>query len=128
MELAPAVVRKLCKELRDLTTEKAIDGIKVLVDEQVGTGRIDRPFAFFISWLLGAHQLHPAAVQNIMDIQAEIDGPTGTPFEGGTFRMRLCLPADFPQAAPKVCVKAFDDQTPSNAKGRELPHDDVGQP
>jgi hypothetical protein len=38
MELAPVVMRRLCKELRDLTTEKSIDGIKVLVDEQVGKG------------------------------------------------------------------------------------------
>ena len=34
--------------------------------------------------------------------QAELDGPTGTPFEGGLFRLRLVLPSDFPAAPPKV--------------------------
>ena len=35
-------------------------------------------------------------------MQAELDGPTGTPFEGGLFRLRLVLPSDFPAAPPKV--------------------------
>ncbi|KAG2448649.1 hypothetical protein HYH02_006006 [Chlamydomonas schloesseri] len=38
---------------------------------------------------------------NLLDIQAEIEGPQGTPFENGTFRMRLTLPADFPASPPK---------------------------
>jgi ubiquitin-conjugating enzyme E2 S len=38
---------------------------------------------------------------NISDIQAEYDGPAGTPFEGGLFRMKLVLGSDFPNAPPK---------------------------
>lgn len=38
---------------------------------------------------------------DITDIIAELDGPPGTPFEGGLFRMKLVLPADFPQSPPK---------------------------
>jgi len=38
----------------------------------------------------------------IANIQAEIDGPVGTPFEGGLFRCKLVLGQDFPQAPPKA--------------------------
>lgn len=36
-----------------------------------------------------------------LDIQADIIGPKGTPYEEGIFRVKLCIPGDFPQAAPK---------------------------
>jgi ubiquitin-protein ligase len=36
-----------------------------------------------------------------LDIQANITGPLGTPYEGGTFRVKFLIPGDFPQAAPK---------------------------
>lgn len=39
--------------------------------------------------------------QHLADIQADIDGPTGTPYEAGTFRMRLTLPSDYPSSPPK---------------------------
>lgn len=35
------------------------------------------------------------------EIQADIRGPVGTPYEGGTFRIRLTLGPDFPQSPPK---------------------------
>ena len=38
---------------------------------------------------------------NVADIQADIEGPEGTPFEGGTFRMRLALGPEYPAAPPK---------------------------
>jgi ubiquitin-protein ligase len=43
---------------------------------------------------------------NIADIQAEYDGPAGTPFEGGLFRMKLVLGSDFPNAPPKGKLRA----------------------
>jgi ubiquitin-conjugating enzyme E2 S len=33
--------------------------------------------------------------------QAELEGPTGTPFEGKHFRLKLVLPADFPATPPR---------------------------
>ena len=33
--------------------------------------------------------------------QAELEGPTGTPFEGGLFRLKLIIPSDFPNSPPK---------------------------
>ena len=38
---------------------------------------------------------------NITDVKCEIDGPVGTPYEGGVFQMKLILTSDFPNAPPK---------------------------
>jgi len=38
---------------------------------------------------------------NITDVRCEIDGPVGTPYEGGVFQMKLILTSDFPNAPPK---------------------------
>ena len=36
-----------------------------------------------------------------IDIQADIEGPEGTPYEQGIFRVKLFIPSEFPQLAPK---------------------------
>ncbi|KAK9837349.1 hypothetical protein WJX81_008243 [Elliptochloris bilobata] len=56
---------------------------------------------------------------NIADVQADYDGPAGTPFEGGVFRMKLVLGADFPDAPPKgyFLTKIFH---PNVAKAGEI--------
>jgi ubiquitin-conjugating enzyme E2 S len=36
-----------------------------------------------------------------IDIQADITGPQGTPYEDGIFRVKLFIPPEFPQLAPK---------------------------
>ena len=36
-----------------------------------------------------------------IDIQADIEGPEGTPYESGIFRVKLFIPPEFPQLAPK---------------------------
>ena len=36
-----------------------------------------------------------------IDIQADITGPQGTPYEEGVFRVKLFIPPEFPQLAPK---------------------------
>mmetsp|Transcript_38561 Transcript_38561/g.109044 ORF Transcript_38561/g.109044 Transcript_38561/m.109044 type:complete len:209 (-) Transcript_38561:275-901(-) len=69
--LAPKALAQLMKELRELE-KKPCEGIKVLVNED-----------------------------NIADVQAEVEGPASTPYEGGLFRMKLVLDADFPNAPPK---------------------------
>ena len=35
------------------------------------------------------------------DIQAEIEGPIGTPYQGGVFRCKLAVENDFPNNPPK---------------------------
>jgi len=37
----------------------------------------------------------------LTEIHAEISGPTGTPYEGGSFRLKLVLGSDFPSAPPR---------------------------
>lgn len=71
MELSQAAIIKLLKELKDLQTS-AIDGVKVLVNED-----------------------------NVADVQAEYEGPAGTPYEGGIFRMKLVFGSEFPSVPPK---------------------------
>jgi ubiquitin-conjugating enzyme E2 S len=50
---------------------------------------------------------HPDGVQIVnnsedpLDIQANINGPIDTPYEKGIFRVKIIIPNDFPQAAPK---------------------------
>lgn len=38
---------------------------------------------------------------DLTDVQADIDGPTGTPYEGGIFRCKLVIGSDFPAAPPR---------------------------
>lgn len=40
--------------------------------------------------------------EDITDVQAVIDGPAGTPYSGGQFRVRCVLGKDFPTAPPKA--------------------------
>jgi len=38
------------------------------------------------------------------DLEATIDGPPGTPYEGGVFRLSVLLPDRYPHEPPKVKV------------------------
>ncbi|CAI5987164.1 unnamed protein product [Closterium sp. NIES-64] len=69
--LPPRVAREVARELKALQ-QSALDGIRVTVHDD-----------------------------SIATVHAEIDGPEGTPYEGGVFRMKLLLGRDFPNAAPK---------------------------
>lgn len=69
--LPPQIIRKVSKEVLELAEEPP-EGIKVFVNEE-----------------------------DITDIQATIEGPAGTPYEGGLFRMKLVLGRDFPAAPPQ---------------------------
>jgi len=37
-----------------------------------------------------------------LDIQVVIDGPTQTPYEGGAYRVKICLGAEFPTQPPRA--------------------------
>mmetsp|Transcript_14726 Transcript_14726/g.22209 ORF Transcript_14726/g.22209 Transcript_14726/m.22209 type:complete len:150 (+) Transcript_14726:60-509(+) len=39
---------------------------------------------------------------NLRHFNVAINGPEGSPYEGGTFRLELFLTADYPMSAPKV--------------------------
>lgn len=70
--LGATVSRRVVKELVELSTSKPCEGIKVAFAED-----------------------------NLREVLAEIDGPVGTPYEGGVFRMKLIMGDDFPAAPPK---------------------------
>jgi len=69
--LSPTAIRAILKEIKDLTVSPP-EGIKMCCNDE-----------------------------DVTDIQAIIDGPAGTPYEGGFFRVKLKLGAEFPQAPPK---------------------------
>ncbi|KQJ93604.1 ubiquitin-conjugating enzyme E2 22 [Brachypodium distachyon] len=69
--LPPNVIRQLAKELKNLD-ESPPEGIRVIVNDD-----------------------------DFTSISADIDGPGGTPYENGIFRMKLVLSHDFPQSPPK---------------------------
>ncbi|GBF89892.1 ubiquitin-conjugating enzyme E2 [Raphidocelis subcapitata] len=69
--LTAQAMRALARELTELQSTPP-EGLRVIVNEQ-----------------------------DLADVQAEIEGPAGTPYAGGVFRMRLALPADFPASPPK---------------------------
>lgn len=71
MELSAQTVKRLAKELTDLQ-QTPIDGCRVVMNER-----------------------------DLADIQVEMEGPAGTPYEGGMFRLRLTLQTDFPASPPK---------------------------
>ena len=39
---------------------------------------------------------------NLMHWKGTLKGPTGTPYEGGVFKIDIQLPADYPFVPPKV--------------------------
>jgi len=69
--VSPVVIKKLLKDIREFEKDKP-EGITLEVNEE-----------------------------NIADIQASITGPESTPYEGGTFLVKLVLGPDFPAAAPR---------------------------
>ncbi|TVU08429.1 hypothetical protein EJB05_41833 [Eragrostis curvula] len=69
--LPPNVIRQLAKELKNLD-ESPPEGIKVIVNDD-----------------------------DFTTIFADIEGPAGTPYENGVFRMKLLLSRDFPHSPPK---------------------------
>jgi len=60
------------KELRALCNS-AVDGIRPIINEE-----------------------------DMTNLQADIDGPVSTPFEGGVFRVKLVIGPDFPNTPPKA--------------------------
>eukprot|EP01115_Flamella_aegyptia_P002441 TRINITY_DN136501_c0_g1_i1.p1 TRINITY_DN136501_c0_g1~~TRINITY_DN136501_c0_g1_i1.p1 ORF type:complete len:217 (+),score=54.03 TRINITY_DN136501_c0_g1_i1:36-686(+) len=70
-DLSPAGLRKIMSEMMDLTQNPPED-IKVIFNDE-----------------------------DISDIQAILNGPAGTPYEGGQFKVRLRLGNEFPKVPPK---------------------------
>ncbi|RIA93375.1 ubiquitin-conjugating enzyme/RWD-like protein [Glomus cerebriforme] len=69
--ISPSVIKRISKELNSLVVQP-LEGIRVIVNEL-----------------------------DVCDVQAWILGPESTPYEGGYFKVKLVLGADFPAAPPK---------------------------
>lgn len=86
--LPPNVIKQLAKELKNLD-ETPPEGIKVVVNDD-----------------------------DFSTIYADIDGPAGTPYENGVFRMKLLLSRDFPHSPPKgyFLTKIFHPNVANNGE------------
>lgn len=70
--LSPQIIRRVVKEMQELVSQPP-EGIKVNINDD-----------------------------DVTDIQAFIDGPAGTPYASGMFKIKLVLGKDFPQGPPKA--------------------------
>lgn len=86
--LPPNVIKRLAKELKNLD-ETPPEGIKVGVNDD-----------------------------DFTTIYADIEGPAGTPYENGVFRMKLILSNDFPHSPPKgyFLTKIFHPNIANNGE------------
>ncbi|XP_065853081.1 ubiquitin-conjugating enzyme E2 22 [Euphorbia lathyris] len=86
--LPPNVIKQLAKELKNLD-ESPPEGIKVGVNED-----------------------------DFSTIYADIEGPAGTPYDNGLFRMKLLLSRDFPHSPPKgfFLTKIFHPNIATNGE------------
>ncbi|KAK1292573.1 Ubiquitin-conjugating enzyme E2 22 [Acorus calamus] len=86
--LPPNVIKQLAKELKNLD-ETPPEGIKVVVNDD-----------------------------DFSTIFADIEGPGGTPYENGVFRMKLLLSHDFPHSPPKgyFLTKIFHPNIATNGE------------
>lgn len=86
--LPPKVIKEIAKQLKSLD-EVPPEGIKVHLNDDC-----------------------------ISTIFADIDGPVGTPFENGVFRMKLILTPDFPLSPPKgyFVTKIFHPNVSNNGE------------
>ncbi|KAG5053608.1 hypothetical protein JHK85_006118 [Glycine max] len=86
--LPPNVIKQLAKELKSLD-ESPPEGIKVVVNDD-----------------------------DFSTIFSDIEGPAGTPYENGVFRMKLLLSHDFPHSPPKgfFLTKIFHPNIANNGE------------
>jgi len=69
--LSSDVIRRVSKELKELI-EEPLESISILVNDK-----------------------------DITDVQCIVEGPAGTPYAGGHFRVKLSMPKDFPHSPPR---------------------------
>ncbi|GAB0086795.1 Ubiquitin-conjugating enzyme E2 S [Sergentomyia squamirostris] len=86
--LSPQIIRQIVKEMHDISTNSP-EGIKVQINET-----------------------------DVTDIQAIIEGPAGTPYAGGAFRVKLALGKEFPSTPPKAffLTKIFHPNVAANGE------------
>ncbi|TDL15386.1 hypothetical protein BD410DRAFT_796434 [Rickenella mellea] len=88
MSLRPAVIRRLMRELTQLKNEPP-EGIRVVTPDE-----------------------------NMLDVTGLIQGPAGTPYEGGYFKVKFRFTEEFPAAPPKCwfATKIFHPNVSSSGE------------
>lgn len=61
--------------------------------------RVQRELCTLLKEEIGGISVKPN--EEMSTVEAEISGPENTPFEGGVFRVRLVLDAEYPETPPK---------------------------
>lgn len=86
--LSPQTIRRVVKEMQDLVAHPP-EGIKVQINDE-----------------------------DVTDIQGFIEGPAGTPYVNGFFKVKLMLGKDFPQLPPKAyfLTKIFHPNVAANGE------------
>nr|XP_022917586.1 ubiquitin-conjugating enzyme E2 S [Onthophagus taurus] len=86
--LSPQIIRQVVREMQDLVSNPP-EGIKVQINDE-----------------------------DVTDIQGFIEGPAGTPYAGGVFKVKLTLGKEFPQSPPKAyfITKIFHPNVASNGE------------
>ncbi|CAD7091118.1 unnamed protein product [Hermetia illucens] len=86
--LSPQTIRQVIREVHELV-DSPLEGIKIQINDA-----------------------------DVTDIQALIEGPAGTPYSGGIFRVKLLLGKDFPQTPPKAffLTKIFHPNVATNGE------------
>lgn len=86
--LSPQIIRQIAREIADLTKDPP-EGIKIFPNEA-----------------------------DITDIRANIEGPAGTPYSGGMFKMKLVLGKNYPSEPPRgfFMTKIFHPNVASNGE------------
>ncbi|XP_055389845.1 ubiquitin-conjugating enzyme E2 S [Condylostylus longicornis] len=87
--LSPQTIKNVIKEMHELMNNEPLEGIKIHMNDS-----------------------------DVTDIQAIIEGPAGTPYNGGAFRVKLALGKDFPQTPPKAffLTKIFHPNVSANGE------------
>jgi len=70
--LNPQALTRIAKEIQKIAADPNVNGVRFIINEK-----------------------------DLTDIQADIEGPTGTPYEGGVFRCKLIIGSEFPTAPPR---------------------------
>ena len=85
--LNPQALSRIAKEIQKMISDPQTNGVKLIVNER-----------------------------DLTDIQADIEGPTGTPYEGGVFRCKLVIGSEFPTAPPRglFLTKIFHPNVSAN--------------
>lgn len=88
MSVSPAVLRRLMRELSELQTNPP-EGVRVVTSED-----------------------------NLLDVTGIIEGPEGTPYEGGYFRVKFAFTEEFPAAPPRcrLMTKIFHPNVSSSGE------------